>query len=308
MNDRVAASEPASGLARRLGQGKFTVTAEIVPPVATDPADFVAKAAPLKGVATAVNVTDGAGARAHLSALAAAHFLNQSGIEPILQMTCRDRNRLALESDLMAAMALGIRNVLVLSGDNPAAGDQPETKAVNDLSSDRLLAIANEMRRERKLPPGTPIKGDTRLLLGGADAPIDPPPGWEPKKLIAKLDAGADFLQTQFCMDMGVVRRYVARLAEFGVADRVKILIGVSPIPSAKSARWMKEKLFGTIIPDAIVERLDGAADARAEGKTICIEILQELATIKGIAGAHVMAPQNFSAIPEVIAESGVSS
>ena len=138
--------------------------------------------------------------------------------------------------------------------------------------------------------------------------PIDPPADWSPGGLIAKLDAGADFVQTQFCMDMGIVRRYAARLLELGIAQRLPILIGVCPIPSGKSARWMKEKLFGTIIPDAIVARLDGAADPREEGKTMCVELLRELATIPGIAGAHIMAPVNPSVVPEVIARSGVTT
>ncbi|HEX4928736.1 MAG TPA: methylenetetrahydrofolate reductase, partial [Burkholderiales bacterium] len=142
-------------------------------------------------------------------------------------------------------------------------------------------------------------------VLGAADLPIDPPPGWEPKALRAKIEAGADFVQTQFCMDAAVVRRYAARLLECGV--RIPILIGVAPIPSARSARWMKEKLFGTIIPDAFIERLEQAADPKAEGRRICIEVLRELAEIPGVAGAHVMAPMNFSEIPAVIAESGVA-
>ena len=136
---------------------------------------------------------------------------------------------------------------------------------------------------------------------------IDPPPGWDGKSLKAKLDAGADFVQTQFCMDAALLRRYAKRLIELGIAPRLKVLVGISPIPSARSARWMKEKLFGTIIPDAIIERLDKAADAKAEGKKICVELLQELATIPGIAGAHIMAPMNVVAIPEVIAASGVA-
>jgi methylenetetrahydrofolate reductase (NADPH) len=310
MNEALAkdkAAAPVSELARRFAAGAFVVTAEFSPPVTTDPMDFVARAMPLKGLATAVNVTDGAGAKAHLSALVAAHFLRQAGIEPILQMTCRDRNRLALEADLLGAIALGLRNVLVLSGDNPVLGDQPETKAVNDVSTVALLAIADTMRREHRLPSGTEIKGPMGLVLGAADAPVDPPHVWMPNGLVAKIEAGADFVQTQFCMDIGVVRRYAARLGELGLVKRVKILIGVAPIPSARSARWMRERLPGTIIPDAIVERLERAADAKAEGKKICIELLQELAAVPGIAGAHVMAPQSPSSIPEVIAAAGVT-
>jgi methylenetetrahydrofolate reductase (NADPH) len=295
-------------LQSRLAGGNFVVTTELTPPVSADPAEFLARARPLKGVATAVNVTDGAGAKAHMSCIVACHHLLQDGIEPIMQMTCRDRNRLALQSDLIGALALGIRNILILGGDDPKAGDQPEAKAVFDLDSKGLLAIANQMRTEKKLPPGTEIKGDTSLVLGAADMPLDPPPGWTPKSLSGKVDAGANFVQTQFCMDTGIVRRYAAKLMELGVAQRIPILIGVCPIPSARSAKWMKEKLFGTIIPDSIVERLEKASDAKAEGRKICIEILRELQGIPGIAGAHIMAPQNPSAVPEVIAESGVTS
>ena len=301
-------SPARSRLEARLRAGDFVVTAELTPPVATEAPLLLERGRALQGLATAVNVTDGAGAKAHLSSLVAAKLLLDAGVEPILQMTCRDRNRLALQADLLGAMALGIRNVLVLSGDDPKVGDQPETKPVFDLDSRALLEIADRMRRERRLPSGTEIKGDVSLVLGAADVPVDPPPGWGAKGIAGKLAAGADFVQTQFCMDMGVVRRYAARLLELNLAQRAGILIGVAPIPSARSARWMREKLFGTVIPDAIVSRLEGAADPRREGRAICAELLQELLEIPGIAGAHVMAPQNPSAIPEVIAAAGVAN
>jgi len=295
----------ATNLQARLQSGDFVVTAEITPPVSTDPAEFLSRAMPLKGLATAVNVTDGAGAKVHLSSLAAAHFLVQNGIEPIVQMTCRDRNRLALQGDILGAEALGIRNMLMLAGDDPKVGDQPDAKPVYDLDSRALLSMADRMRRTRKLPSGTAIAGKLDIVLGAADVPIDPPPGWEPKALRAKLEAGADFVQTQFCMDTAVVRRYAARLMQAGI--KAPILIGVAPIPSPRSARWMRQKLFGTLIPDAIVARLEKAADPKREGRTICIEVLQELADTPGVAGAHVMAPMNFAEIPIVIQESGVT-
>ena len=295
----------ASNLQARLNSGDFVVTAEITPPVSTDPAEFLTRALPLKGIATAVNVTDGAGAKVHLSSLAAAHFLVQNGIEPIVQMTCRDRNRLALQADILGAEALGIRNMLMLAGDDPKAGDQPDAKPVFDLDSKGLLGMADRMRREHKLPSGTAIAGRLNIVLGAADVPIDPAPDWKPTGLRAKLAAGADFVQTQFCMDVGVVRRYAARLLQEGV--RVPILIGVAPIPSARSARWMREKLFGTLIPDSLIERLEKAVDPKREGRRICIEVLQALAETPGIAGAHVMAPMNFAEIPATIEESGVT-
>jgi len=294
----------ASELQARLRGGQFIVTAEITPPVSTDPAEFLRRALPLKGLATAVNVTDGAGAKVHLSSLAAAHFLVQSGIEPIFQMTCRDRNRLALQGDLLGAAALGIHNILALAGDDPKAGDQPDAKAVYDLNSRELIAMAHAMRFEGRLPSGTPIGGKMNLVIGAADVPVDPPADWNPKGLIAKGAAGADFVQTQFCMDIEVVRRYAGRLLDLGF--NLPILVGVAPIPSARSARWMREKLFGTIIPEAIVERLEKAPDPKAEGRKICVEVLRQLTEIPGIAGAHVMAPMNFAEIPAAIEESGV--
>jgi methylenetetrahydrofolate reductase (NADH) len=294
----------ASELQARLRGGQFVVTAEITPPVSTDPAEFLRRALPLKGLATAVNVTDGAGAKVHLSSLAAAHFLAQSGIEPIFQMTCRDRNRLALQGDLLGAASLGIHNILALAGDDPKTGDQPDAKAVYDLDSRGLISLAYDMREKGKLPSGTAIGGKLSFFIGAADVPVDPPADWNPKGLFAKAQAGADFVQTQFCMDVGVVRRYASRLGDLGF--KLPILIGVAPIPSARSARWMREKLFGSIIPDAIIERLEKAADAKAEGRKICVELLRELAEIPGVAGAHVMAPMNFAEIPAAIEESGV--
>jgi methylenetetrahydrofolate reductase (NADPH) len=160
-------------LQARLKSGQFIVTAEITPPVSTDPGEFLRRALPLKGIVTAVNVTDGAGAKVHMSSLAAAHFLLQSGIEPIFQMTCRDRNRLALQGDLLGASALGIRNILVLAGDDPKKGDQPDAKAVYDLDSRGLIATAAALRDTRKLPTGTPIDGSISLVIGAADIPVD---------------------------------------------------------------------------------------------------------------------------------------
>ena len=297
-----------SKLQESLASGRFTVTAELSPPVAADPAGFIAAALPLKGLVAALNVPDGASAKVHMSSVAAAHFLLQNGIEPVLQVACRDRNRIALQSDLLGAVALGIRNVLVVRGDDPAAGDHPEAKPVYDVTSGELLALADRMRRDGQLASGAPIAGAVRLYLGAADTPLDPPPGWAAEALQLKRARGADFVQTQFCMDAGVVRRYAARLGELGVVPALPILIGIAPVPSARSARWMREKLRGSVIPEAMIARLEKAADPKAEGKRICIELLQELAEIPGVAGAHIMAPQFHSAIAEVIAASGVTA
>jgi methylenetetrahydrofolate reductase (NADH) len=299
-------SSAVSELQRRLRDGSFVVTAELSPPVSTEPTEFVGRALALRGLVTAINVTDGAGSKAHMSSLVAAHFLVRNGIEPILQMTCRDRNRIALQAELLGAAALGIRNILALRGDDPKLGDQPDAKAVFDLDTTALLATARQMSSQGRLPSGTEIKGPVRFVLGAAELPVDPPADWLPKGLLSKMGAGAEFIQTQFCMDPDAVRRYAARLLELGVAQKLPILIGIAPIPSARSARWMKEKLYGAMIPEGIVERLERAADSKAEGRKICVELLQQLAQTPGVAGAHVMAPAFHSAIGPVIEDSGV--
>ena len=302
MNDHTAPI--VRSLEERLKAGRFVITAELAPPVSADAADLRAKAAALKGLPDAVNVTDGAGARAHMSALAAAALLIGAGIEPILQLTCRDRNRIALQGELMGAAALGVRNLLLLRGDDPSAGDQPDAKPVFDLDSRSLTATARAIR-DGKLPHGTRVAGAAPFFIGAADLPIDPPPGWEPDSLQAKVAAGAQFVQTQFCMDAAIVRRYLRRLDEHGLVAPLAILIGVAPLKSARSARWMRKHLPGTIIPDAMIARLEGAADPAAEGRRLCVELLQELAAIPGVAGAHVMAPGNPDAIPAVLAAVG---
>ncbi len=288
-------------LQEKLAAHRFVLTAEVTPPVSFVRADLIAKALPLKGLADAVNITDGAGARPHLAAVTAAGMLAAEGIEPILQFTCRDRNRIALQSDLMAAAALGVRNLLMLRGDDPSAGDQPDAKPVFDLDARGLLEMARALRDNGELPTGRKVTGRAEFFLGGADSPIDPPDGWEPKSLAAKQAAGAQFVQTQFCMDAGIVRRYMARLADHGLADKLHVLVGVAPLRSAGSARWIKDKLFGAIIPDEYVARLEQASDQAAEGRRICVEVIEQLADIPHVAGCHIMAPNHAEAVPPVI-------
>jgi methylenetetrahydrofolate reductase (NADPH) len=295
-------SPTGSMLRERLDAGLFVMTAEVVPPLSCDPEELLAKARPLRGLADAVNVTDGAGARAHLGALTAAAILAREGIEPILQMTCRDRNRIALQGDLLGAAASGIHNLLILSGDDPKAGDQPDAKPVFDLDSRSLIETAQAMCERGVLPSGRAIVGaKPDFLIGAADMPIDPAPGWKPAGLAAKVAAGARFTQTQFCMDAGVVRRYVGRLMEEGLGDKISILIGVSPLRSAKSARWMTKNLYGTIIPDATIDALEQAPDPVETGRRIAIELVCELATIRGVAGIHVMAPANEASLADFL-------
>jgi methylenetetrahydrofolate reductase (NADH) len=301
MNERTGKSPLPGTLQERLRQGHFVMTAELVPPLSCDAQALLNKAAALKGLADAVNVTDGAGARAHMSALAGASLLLQAGVEPILQMTCRDMNRLALRSERVGAAALGIRNLLLLSGDDPKSGDQPDTKPVFDVDSRTLIATARRLRDDGTLPTGRKVEGKADFFIGAADMPLDPPEGWQPNALAAKIDAGAQFAQTQFCMDASIVRRYVAALERAAITSKIALLIGVNPLRSAKSARWMQHHLYGTIIPDAFIARLEQAADPAREGLRICVELIEELATIRGVAGVHIMAPGNDMAIPAAI-------
>lgn len=309
MNDPapIGASGPGSDLEPNLGRalrsGRFVLTAEITPPVSCDRTDLIAKVLPLKGLADAVNVTDGAGAHAHMDSVTAAAILVGNGIDPVLQLTCRDRNRIALQSALMAAASSGIRNILALRGDDPQAGDQPETKAVFDLDTRGLLQTAARLRDQGELPTGKKVSGRADFLLGAADMPLDPPEGWVPQALAAKIEAGAQFVQTQFCMDAAILRRYMARLCQHGLAKRAAMLIGVVPLRSAKSARWIRQNLFGAIIPDAMIARLELAHDPAREGKAMLVDYLREIADIPGVAGAHIMAPNHDEAVPEVIAE-----
>ena len=301
MNQPRDASPYRSRLRALLAAKEFVLTAEITPPVSSDLAELLAKAAPLKGLADAVNVTDGAGARPHLDSLVAAFALSNEGIEPILQMTCRDRNRIALQSQLLGAAALGITNLLLLKGDDPRAGDQPDAKPVFDLDTAALAATAASIRDRGQLPYGRKVGGSAAFFIGVADSPVDPAQDWMPVGLTKKLEAGAQFAQTQFCMDAQILRRYVARLRESSIGDRIPLLIGVAPLASAKSARWIKQHLFGSIIPEWMIERLEKASDPQAEGRALCVDLLKEYAEIPGVSGAHLMAPLNERAISTVI-------
>jgi methylenetetrahydrofolate reductase (NADPH) len=306
MNKPVSASESISGsFERALRTGRFVTTAEVTPPVSTDRAELLAKALPMRGLADGVNVTDGAGARAHMSSIAAAYILQENGIEPIMQFTCRDRNRIAIQNDLLGAAALDLRNLLVLRGDDPKQGDQPDAKPVFDLETKTLLQTAVSIRDKGELPHGRKVTGKANYFLGCAEAPTDPKPDWQPTGLKTKIEAGAQFAQTQFCMDIGVVRRYMQRLHEAGVPDDFYFIIGIAPMKSAKSGRWMKKNLFGTIIPEEMIDRMEKAEDPVKEGQRICIEYMEQLSEVPGVAGVHIMAPNNDESIPEVISGFG---
>ncbi len=302
-----AASPEKGNLQTLLERGEFVITAEITPKLTASPEDIVRQAAPLKGLADAVNVTDGAGARVAMSSLVASALLVEEGIEPVMQMTCRDRNRIAIAADLIGASALGIRNLLALSGDDPKGGDEPEAKAVFDLGSKDIMTLSRRLSDDGQTTSGRSLATPASLFVGAADAPFDPPADWEPTGLQEKIAAGTQFVQTQFCYEPEVLKRYLTRLEDFGVLEKTSMIIGIGPIASAKSARWMDENLYGVSIPPATIKRLEDAEDQAAEGLKIGMELIQAYRDMPGVSGVHVMSPaQGASRTAEVIKASGV--
>ena len=280
-----------SKLKNKIRAGEFVITAEIVPPLSAGPDKLLHEAKLLGTRVDAMNVTDAAAGRTSMSSFASAAILAANGHEPILQVTCRDRNRIALAGDLIGAAAQGIENLLVLRGDDPKGGDQPDAKPVFDYESIDLLVLARDLRDKQALPSGRKVEPAPQFFIGGADVPRKPDDKWSPVGLQKKIEAGADFVQTQFCFDLDVARAYIDRLRKEGILDKLAVIIGVGPIRSAKSARWMNENLFGVHVPEPIVARLDAAADQAAEGRRVCAELIRGLREIEGVAGAHLMAP-----------------
>lgn len=290
-------------LSTKIEQGKFAITAEIVPPLSATKARLLDEAEVLRGQVDAINVTDGAGAATTMSSVSASALLAAAGHEPVLQITCRDRNRIALTADLLGAAAQGCYNLLVLMGDDPAKGDQPEAKPVFDFDSRDVMRVATALRIDGSMPSGKSITERPPFYVGAADMPLDPPADWKPTGLQAKMDAGAQFAQTQFCFEPEVAQRYIARLREEGITEKLGVLLGIGPIVSAKSAHWMNENLYGVTIPGSIIKRLEQASDAKLEGRKICAELILQYRQIPGLAGVHIMAPaQNTHAIADSIA------
>lgn len=288
-----------------LRAGRFAITAETSPPDAADAAPVLTRVAALRGIVDAVNVTDGASANAHMSALAAAAILARDGIEPVLQVTTRDRNRLALQADLLGAAALGIPSILCLHGDETTTGDQPEAAQVRDVNSRGLMTMARQMRDQAMFPSGRPIDPSPRLFIGAADAPREPAADFSVADLAAKIAAGADFFQTQYVFDPAMLRRYMARLVEAGLTQDAYFLIGLGPFASAKAARWMNANLHGVHIPDPVIDRIAGTANQPAEARRVCVELIQQFREIPGVHGVHLMGPRQEHAIAQIVAATG---
>ena len=289
-------------LQQKLLDKTFVYTAETTPPDASDKETLLKNVMPLKGVADAVNVTDSPGAKVHMSSLTASIILAQNDIDPILQLTVRDRNRLALQGDLIGASALGVNNILCLGGDDPKKGDQPETKIVNDIDSLTLVSTANMMRKEKKFPSGRAIDPSPKLFIGGAEVPTSGKPN--PNKILNKINKGVDFFQTQYVFDVKVLSEYMKVLGDEGILEKTNFIIGLGPFASAKSARWMNENLFGVDVPEQIIKRLEGAENQKEESKKICIELIETYRNIQGVKGVHLMGHKKEKVISEIIKES----
>lgn len=298
----------ANPFRRSLESGHFTITAELTPPRGASFDSLTVAVSALKGAVTAINLTDGAGARVRMSSMAAAVHVKQTGVEPILQVTCRDRNRIALQSDLLGAAAFDIQNVLVLTGDSVAAGDDPDAKAVFDLDSRQLIAALRKMSAEAVTLSGSELTSAPEFFIGAADAPFDVTDDWTPDGVRAKFEAGAEFVQTQYCYDMALLERYIARLGDHGLTRDMYFLVGLGPLKSADGARWMRDNLHGTVMPDGIIRRLEAARDPRQEGISICAELLQQARDIAGVSGAHLMAPGLHDEIVETVKLAGMIS
>jgi methylenetetrahydrofolate reductase (NADH) len=294
-------------LRKSLESGHFAITAELTPPRGADFSTLTIAAESLRGTVSAVNLTDGAGARVRMSSLAASIHVKQLGVEPVLQVTCRDRNRIAIQSDMLGAAGFGISNILALSGDNVDAGDETDAKGVFDFDSRSLLAALQTMTSEGKTLSGSELSSAPHFFPGAVDAPHDPSVDWEPAALQAKLAAGARFIQTQYCFDMEVLGRYMQRLDDHGLTEKLFFLVGLGPLRSAKGAMWMRDKLYGTVMPEGIIRRMEAARDPRAEGICICAELIQQAREINGIAGVHLMAPGMHQEIVEAVKLAGMT-
>lgn len=297
-----------SRLERVLCSGRFAVTAELNPPDSADPQAVYDAALVLAEVADAINATDASGANVHMSSVAICALLTRAGYEPVLQMTCRDRNRIAIQGDLLGAAAMGVRNVLCLTGDDVTAGDQPQAKRVFDLDSIQLLRTAVIMRDKGMFLSGRKLDVPPRFFLGAACNPFVPPYDWRPARLAKKIEAGADFIQTQYCFDVARFRRFMQQVRDLGLHERAYILVGVGPLRSERAAEFMRTRVPGVVIPDEIVGRLRKTPPEkkREEGKRICIEIIQQVREIEGVAGVHVMAYRQEELVAEIIEETGL--
>ncbi len=295
-----------SNLERVLEAGKFAVTAEIGPPQSSNPEPLVHHSKMMKGSADAFNLTDNQTAVVRLSSIAGAVIIMREGLEPVIQMTCRDRNRIALQSDLFGAAALGVKNVLCLTGDHQTFGNEKGAKNVFDFDSISQLLVFDMLRREGKQPGGEVIKDPPKVYLGCAENPFATPYEWRATRLAKKVAAGADFCQTQAIFDMDMFEKWMDEVRARGLDKKIHILAGVIPMKSAGAARYMKNKVPGMIVPDHIVDRMKSAKDPKEEGVKLCVEQIEHLKTVKGVHGVHIMAVAWEEVVPRIVEMAGL--
>ncbi|MFN3762488.1 MAG: methylenetetrahydrofolate reductase [Anaerolineae bacterium] len=320
MSERTNGYKSGSNLEKLLRAGHFVVTAEIGPPQSADPEVIRRKARLLKGVVDAANITDNQTAIVRMSSIASAVLAMQEGVEPVVQMTCRDRNRLAMQSDLLGAYALGARNLLCLTGDHQSFGNHPTAKNVHDLDSIQFIRMVRDMRDEGRFQCGDEIKGvRPAFFIGAAENPFADPFDFRPYRLAKKVAAGADFIQTQIILDIPRFREFMKRVVDMGLHEKVYILAGIGPLKSAGAARYMRDKVPGMRVRDEYVERMEAAVagipkeDKKArkeawerEGIRIAIEQIQEIREIPGVAGVHIMAIEWEEAVPLIVEGAGL--
>ncbi|MDP2646058.1 MAG: methylenetetrahydrofolate reductase [Desulfobacterales bacterium] len=297
-----------SNLEKVLRAGHFAFTGELGPPRGTDAEVVRKKALHLKGMVDAVNITDNQTAMVRMASWAACIILIREGMEPNFQMVCRDRNRIAMQSDILGAYALGIRNMLCLSGDHQQFGDHPFAKGVFDIDSMQLIQMVKKMRDEGKFLGGGDIETPPKLFIGAAANPFADPFEWRVHRLAKKINAGVDFIQTQCIYNMVKFREWVKRANDMGLTEKAYILAGVTPMKSLGMARYMKTNVPGMDVPDEIIDRLKGAEKGKAaeEGIKIACEQIEEFKQMKGIAGVHLMAIEWEHKVPEIAERAGV--
>ena len=293
-------------LERILRDGHFVVTSELAPPDSADPNAVYERASLFDGYVDAINATDGSGAHCHMSSMAVCALLTRLGYALIMQISCRDKNRIAIQGDILGGAAMGVCNMLCLSGDGVQTGDHPNAKPVFDLDCMSLLNIAKTMRDDSTFQSGRGIDSAPHVFLGAAANPFVQPFDWRPHRLAKKIEAGAQFIQTQYCYDIDRLKTYMQAIRDLGLDEKIFMLIGVGPLASARTAQWMRTNVPGVHIPDAVIDRLKGAEDQKAEGVKLCIDMIQQIKEIDGVSGVHIMAYRQEHNVPEIVERSGV--
>ncbi|MCL4425329.1 MAG: methylenetetrahydrofolate reductase [Firmicutes bacterium] len=295
-----------SNLEKVLTSGQFAVCGEMGPPQSADGKSIKKKAEYFRGYVDSVNLTDNQTAIVRLSSIASAHLLLDAGVEPVMQMTCRDRNRIAIQSDVLGAYALGIKNILAISGDHQKFGNHPQSKNVYDIDSLQLLQILKNMRDEKKFQNGEEMKVEPRLFIGAAANPFADPFEFRVLRLAKKVKAGADFIQTQGVFDVPRFKRWMEMVRDLGLPEKTFILAGIIPVRSVKALQYMKSEVAGMSVPDELIERMSKAAKPQEEGVKIAVELIQQLREIKGVHGVHIMPVMWEQVIPQLVEQAGL--